>query len=190
MSPSHSWSLIVKTLAWLLGLSGVTACHHAPSVESPGRASFKFIEEPRRPSPPAKEADIEVTLAHERFVPAEAVLPLTTPIYPQIATKDRAGWTTISVQVIIDSQGRVVDIGPSRFGFSTPSAFALEFAAAIDAAVRQWKFRPAEVRHVQPVALKNGQTIFKVVRIERVETTFDVSFTFTAAGEVIPSSSR
>jgi hypothetical protein len=175
---------LASALGFLAALDGLTGCHHARPEQGTGRASFRFIEEPRPSTASRGSATIETAEPREVRVPAEAILPLATPIYPRIAAADRAGWTTIAVRVTVDDQGNVTDIGPSLLGFTTPSIFAADFTAAVHAAVRQWKFRPAEVRQVRPLTLKNGEVLQKVIRIERVETAFDVSFTFTAAGEV------
>jgi hypothetical protein len=118
------------------------------------------------------------------LVPADAVLPLVLPIYPKAALAAKAGVATVGVKITVDANGRVSDVGPSLVAFSTPGPHATEFREAVEAAVAQWKFVPAEIRHLVP--MKGGEKEFwAVTRTDKTEWTCDVVFTFNADGGVV-----
>src|SRR6185369_10500300 len=122
---------LVLTGAWLTG------CRHT-AVSSPpieGTSTHKFLE-----PPPPPEKKVEGTpvakLPTEQVINPSPILPLAEPIYPAAA---------LAAHATIDPAGRVSDVRESLLSLSMPSAFAAEFRAAVDAAVRQWRFRPGEV---------------------------------------------
>ena len=169
----------------LVGAMGV-ACRHA--VVAPvevGTSSVRFVEPPPpRPSGkpgvglPRQKAEVDQVTA------AQAILPLANPIYPPAAFKARAGTAKVGVRITIDPEGRVSDTRPSLTVFSTPTLFAAEFQAAVEAAVAQWRFRPAEVKHLEMVAAEGGPYM-RLSGREKWEWAFDVEFTFSASGDVL-----
>lgn len=109
--------------------------------------------------------------------------PTVQPVYPPRALAARAGWATVGVRITVDGDGRVSDIAPSLLTLSTPGPFADDFQAAVEVAVRQWRFRPAEIIRLEKVETPDV-TYNRVASRERVETHFDLAFTFTASGGV------
>ena len=51
----------------------------------------------------------------------------------------------------VDASGHVAEVRPSILTFSTPGPFAEEFRSAVEAALRQWRFVPAEVQETEPI---------------------------------------
>lgn len=165
----------------LLALCG---CRHVPESTETGASSFAIVRPPPVPAPAnsgtVSEAEPSGAQYREAFLAGKPVLP----IYPPRALKERAGSAQVGVRVTIDSAGTVTDVSPSLFAVSVvPAAFAEEFKQAVDTAVRQWKFRPASIEYVETVS-GGGITYERVTRSEKLETTLDLSFTFTANGKV------
>lgn len=107
------------------------------------------------------------------------------PVYPPKALLAKAGRATVGVQVTVDKEGRVTDIGTSLLTYNTPGLFAGDFLEAVKAAVRQWQFSPAEV--LQMETAKSGDfTYQRIARTTKTETKLDLAFTFTATGQVLP----
>lgn len=90
------------------------------------------------------------------FVPARPQLPLAMPVFPHVALRAAGFGTTVSVHVLVDAKGRVAEVRPSPFGFTMPSPYAKEFFAAVEQAVSQWRFQPAEMRYPNRPSLLNG----------------------------------
>lgn len=67
--------------------------------------------------------------------------------------------------------------------FSTPRLFADEFRDAVEAAVWQWCFHPAEIERIEFVQAAT-RSYSRVLGREQVETQLDVAFIFTATGGV------
>jgi len=174
---AFSRGVVVLSVAIFVFHSG---CHHQPrSMPASGSASFVFIapldlplhrEVPR----PAGQGE-EAVVREDVFVDAEPLLPLAVPVYPPAALQAKAGWMTVAVRLTVDINGRVSGVAPSPVGFSTPSPFSDLFFAAVEQAVRQWKFVPARIHSGEP----GGET-------RKIEATGDVSFTFTSTGDVLP----
>ncbi len=159
-------------------------CRHGPKAADTGRISFVPVE-PRRPPPPAVPPNESIVpVSREQYREAEARHPLVMPAYPPKALASKAGAATIGVHVTVDATGAVVDIRPSMLAVSiTPPKFADAFREAVEVAVRQWKFKPARVLHLE-AATEGEFTYERVTRTETIEAEFDLSFTFTPSGKV------
>jgi hypothetical protein len=170
---------------FLLGLALVSAllsgCRHAmPVAADEGTSSYRFVDP--TPPPPAKgKISISEVQPPVQVINAEPLLPLATPVYPAVALAARA---TVGVRVIVDVTGRVAETRPSLAIVSLPSPFAAEFQAAVEAAVTQWRFRPAEIRHLELVKDPGGD-FQRVASREKIEWAFDVEFAFNATGDVL-----
>ena len=166
---------------WLL-LLGLTACRHAPTPVTTGGSAVTFIEPP---APPAKagSGEIKEPVSRTLYVEARPIKPLILPIYPAKALAAKAGQATVGVNVTVDTSGLVSDIRSSILTFSTPGPFAGDFRAAVETALHQWRFAPAESQEIEPI-LGLDQPASRVTRSEKVETTLELSFTFTATGGV------
>jgi Gram-negative bacterial TonB protein C-terminal len=183
MQPSAS-RRFVAVLACAVICTLHAGCQHRRSRQTPeGNASFRFIEPP--PPPQLKgSVTLDVAQTGEISLPAEAIPPLAVPVYPAAALRTRSFGTSVSVHVVVDAKGRVAEVTPSRFGFTMPSPYAQEFFAAVERAVRQWKFKPAEIQFTEP-AVREGVEVRTLTRREPIEATFDVTFLFTSTGAVV-----
>ena len=90
---------------------------------------------------------------------------------------------------MVGADGCVADMGASFATLSTPTPWVAEFRAAVEDAVKQWRFRPAEIRQLELVKADDGD-YQRVARREKAEWTFDVEFTFSATGEVVSGLAR
>lgn len=171
----------------ILGVSilGLIGCRHEPAeATGTGASSFAFVERPAGPLP-ARTVTTEPVEQKplEEYREARPVYPLTNPVYPPRALKARAGRTTVGVRITVDVAGRVSDVAPSMLVFSTPGPFADEFREAVEAAVRQWRFRPAEIEKLEFVQAPTV-SYNRIISTQKVETQLDVAFNFTATGGV------
>lgn len=178
----------VAMAAGLLVLAGA-GCQQPLSVRRPpaGASAFRFVERPV----PAAAASMQMAPAEfepvDVKVPAEPVQPLAKPVYPRAVLGRVQLPVTVGVRITVDAGGRVTHVGPSLVALSTGSEYSDDFRLAVERALAQWHFIPAELRHLVPKKGGPGQAGFWVVtRAEKTEDAFDVSFTFTATGEVVP----
>ena len=172
----------IKGFTILLLLLGLTACRHAPTPVAIGSSAVSFIEPPAAP-PKVGSGEIKEPVSRTLYVEARPIQPLALPIYPTKALAAKAGQATVGVNVTVDTSGQVTEIRSSILTFSTPGPFAGDFRTAVETALRQWRFAPAESQEIEPI-LGLDQPATRVTRSEKVETTFELSFTFTASGGV------
>lgn len=118
------------------------------------------------------------------FREAEPIRPLVMPIYPAAALKSKTGRAQVGVRVAVETSGRVGDISTSMLAVSTPGPFAPAFRDAVETAVRQWRFRPAQIIQQELAPLPAGGSYWRVTRRESTEAQFDLVFTFTETGKV------
>jgi hypothetical protein len=173
----------MATIATVITISG---CKHAPAVRADGESQFAFLETPVARTPPKAEISTGPRQPADVLVPAEPMHPLSKPVYPSAALGRQKTPVFVGVCITVDAAGNVADIGPSLRAFSSPGPFAEEFRAAVEDAVRRWRFTPAEKRHLKPGAAPPGKDDYWVVtRAEKTDYTFDLSFTFTTSGDVL-----
>ena len=166
------------------------------AVRSPrpvtGASTFQFVERPVSAS--AGSAAQAVTLAREPVdvkVKAEPVLPLATPVYPRTALGRVRLPVTVGVRINVDAGGRVSHVGASLVAFSSGGEFGEEFRGAVEAAVAQWRFQPAEWRHMEPRTGGAGLgDYWQITRKQAVDDAFDVAFTFSSRGDVVTEGLR
>jgi hypothetical protein len=160
------------------------ACHHVPASVARGQSSFEFM----KGSGPAKAGDgrAELTGSEPKdvFVQATPDNVLAAPVYPPAALAAHAGRVTLVLQITIDTEGRVMNVLPGIAGVPVGGPFAGQFRAAAEAAMAQWRFRPAELRHIVP-RQDEGDTIWSLASTEKCEMTTDVAFTFTETGGTV-----
>lgn len=171
-------------------LLGCNACHHhvtAPKPDS-GASSFRIVVPPA-PANQATVLSLDEPVSTERFKDAEAILPLTLPIYPAKALAAKAGLVNVGVKISVDSDGHVTDLSPSLLTFSTPTRYASAFEEAVRVAVMTWHFHPAQHYYFEISPDESGVAKAKLLRKENTETFFDIAFTFTATGSVIAGAS-
>ncbi len=161
------------------------ACRHVPPPE-PGMSSFRIVEPPPDRTPPAKSSGeaVEPTGLSQYREASVQEKSIVLPVYPARALAAKAGAAQVGVRIVVDAAGRVTEVRPSMLAVTiTPPGFSDEFRAAVEVAVRQWRFHPARVQHVEIVTEK-GFTYSRVTRTEDAEAEFDLSFTFTPSGKV------
>jgi outer membrane biosynthesis protein TonB len=149
-----------------------------------GASSFAFVERPTGP-PQARTVTTDPVEQKpmEDYREARPVYPLINPVYPPRALKAKAGWATVGVRITVDPMGRVSDVAPSMLVFSTPGPFADDFRTAVETAVLQWRFLPAEIAKLEFVQAPTV-SYNRIVGTQKVETQLDVVFNFTATGGV------
>lgn len=171
-----------KSIAWLSLLAFaliLNGCRHPPATQGTGKSSFTVLDPPSAPSSGMDDAP-KVELSAHGFREARPFLPLAEPIYPARALAAKAGRAVVGVRIIVDTTGRISSVTPSLRIFSTPGPFADDFLEAVRTALRQWRFLPAAVEHRED----NGTSDNEHVRLEAIETYYDISFIFTATGGI------
>lgn len=173
----------MTTQAVLIAFLWGAGCRHV-SPPDIGRSSFVVVEPPRPPPPEPSSKETIEPVSRSNYRDAQAIHPLVMPVYPAKALKAKTGGATVGVRVTVDPSGAVIDIRPSMLVISfTPSQFADDYRDAVEVAVRQWKFAPARIHHIERIT-EDGFTYDRVTRTEMIEAEFDLAFTFTVDGEV------
>jgi len=161
-------------------------CRHtavAPAASGEGTSSIRFVDPA---PPPARKGETAIGAARPTMqaINAQPILPLAKPVYPPAALAAHAGWASVGVRLTVDETGRVSAVQPSLAVISLPTPYVAEFQAAVEAAVAQWRFRPAVLLHAEWVSDPGGDYP-RVTSREKIEWTFDVEFTFNASGDVL-----
>lgn len=163
----------------------VVGCRHAaPSKPMEGQSFFQMVNPPAPPSTGNAKMAMSVASSREVSVDATPILPLATPVYPAVARAAKLGVVSFTVHLTVDTRGRVSSVAPSLGAFSLPNKFSAEFQAAVEAAVAQWRFTPAEIHHMEDARGTDGGTYLRLASREKIDAGCDVQFTFTATGEV------
>jgi outer membrane biosynthesis protein TonB len=116
-----------------------------------------------------------------QFVPARLAVKPTPPPYPPRALAGGiVGLARVAVNVTIDREGRVMQISPSFAALSTFGPYADDFREAVERALREWRFYPAEVRQIELVVAPDGVAYRRAKRVDRVESQLDLVVTFEA----------
>ena len=89
------------------------------------------------------------------------------------------GDVTIAVRFTVNVHGTVESIGPSFARITFPTRFKEDFDRAIEAALAQWRFKPAQLARLDPQV--NDAPV--VVGMQETETSFDVVFSFSTASK-------
>jgi len=164
----------------------MAGCRHAPvpvagAARMEGRSAFEFVRPPAAPESGASKGAVKPVEAKDEFVAPRAIGRLAEPVYPAVALAAGAGPVSLSLRLVVDTEGKVAEVSQSMLAFSTPTPWAAEFRAAAEAAVAQWRFRPAEVRHFTTVTNAQG-TYRSMTDSEKTEWALHVVFTFNATG--------
>jgi hypothetical protein len=172
------WGIVIFT----------ASCRTVPTLPPQGQSSFSVVVPPTPPM--AAGASItEEPPDRRRFVDAAPIPPLGLPTYPADALAAHAGWVIVGVRITIDEHGRVAEVRQSPVSMTTPNAYADSFWAAVETAVRQWRFYPAQYREEHRRTV-DGQTVWELTGVEQTPSTSDLSFNFTATGQVLPGNGR
>jgi hypothetical protein len=168
----------------VLGLAG-PGCATLPDSERSvgegdsgveGRVAFQFVTDRGRAG--RGLSDQQVLMAPS---------PLETPLpgYPQGALVKDAAPATVMVRIFIEADGTVHEVVDSPLQDSPPGAAGDPFRAAVEEAVRAWKFVPGRVR-----TLTEGEDIdgdgkpdYRFADDETpIRTYLDVRFKFDVVG--------
>ena len=118
----------------------------------------------------------------EEVFPPRPIGELKTPIYPDKALKAGYGQATVAVRVFLDATGTVTEIRDAPNDRSTGRSFALEFRSAVENAIHQWSFQPAEYRQYEEGKDLNGDgkpDYMVVIATKQIPVYFDVRFDFS-----------
>lgn len=118
--------------------------------------------------------------------PAEPIEPLAQPMYPAAARGRQRVPMTVGVRIVIDEKGEVAELRHSPLALTTPGPLAEEFRTAVESALKQWRFVPAQRQKMTPKAGGPAGRYWHVIKLEPTTDQLDVQFTFTASGEVVP----
>lgn len=170
--------------AGLAAVAWAAGCRHAPvpvATRMEGRSAFEFVRPPATQESGAAKGAAKPVETKDEFVAPRAIGQLAEPVYPAVALAAGAGPVSLGLRLVVDTEGRVTDVSQSVLTFSTPTPWSAEFRAAAEAAVAQWRFRPAEVRHFTTVTNAQG-TYRSMTDSEKTEWALHVAFTFNATG--------
>jgi hypothetical protein len=153
------------------------ACRHVPVV---GHSSFQFVDEIGAPRTVADASKLKIVESMSVVVAPKPLEPVVLPKYPPLALKAHLGDIHIAVSVKIDETGQVVDVERSIARIPYTTAFQDEFLQEVTTAVRQWKFEPGKLAHIEPQS--DGTPL--VTSTEDQNSTLTVAFTFSSSGKV------
>jgi hypothetical protein len=156
----------------------LAGCHQVPGTMASGRSSFEFMKPPSGTQGGEGKAELMGSVPKDVFVQATPDRALAVPVYPPAALAAHAGRVTLVLQITIDTEGRVTNVLPGLAGVPVSGPFADQFRAAAEAAMAQWRFRPAELRHIVP-RQDGADTIWSLASTEKCEMTTEVAFTET-----------
>jgi TonB family protein len=167
----------------VLGCAGcVSAQRAAPPAARPvmpktdaahGAVGMRFIADPS--GEPPKLTD------HQEFVAAQMVGPPVLPVYPAQALAASAPPFLVAVRITIDKDGKVTKIEDSPVLASSTGPFAGEFRAAVDDAVRRWRFSGGYIDQVEDGKDLDGDgkpDYTTLVERDPVDVLYDVRFDF------------
>ena len=144
-----------------------------PPPPPTGITTYAFVFDPSNPA---------TTLGEEvRFLRPVPQGALALPAYPEDALLARDGPHRELVRIVIDDNGIVAEVGDSPLGASDGGPHAASFRAAVDSAVRRWRFQPGLLRKVGPGNDLDGDgkpDYVVTTAQERVPVYYDVRFTF------------
>ena len=136
-------------------LAALTACarREPPPAAEPlpalplGVTQVSFLPDPSV-KPPVLPPGEEILPAAPSLIPA--------PLYPQEALAAGCGDATIVLRIVVDEQGRVSEVKDSPVAGRAEGPCTERFRAEAEAALRGWRFRPAEWRRLVPGADMDG----------------------------------
>lgn len=150
-----------------------------------GAASFHFVEPMGTLARGEATRRVEERRPVDTLEPPQPILPLEPPVYPAVARGRQRIPMTVGVRIVVAADGTVSQTGRSLRAFTTPGPLADEFRVAAETAVANWRFVPAELRHMVPKQGGPEQEYWQVTRAEKTDYALDVLFTFSPSGEIV-----
>lgn len=189
MKRSNFAALCLYRLAvCLAGGAILGGCQQARKAPAPGGTSAHRFVKPVASAVEATPAwPTENQPPVEVVQPAEPIEPLAQPAYPAVARGRQRVPMTVGVRIVIDEKGEVAEIRHSPLALTTPGPFAEEFRAAVESALKTWRFVPAQRQTMTPRAGGPAGRYWQVTKLGPSVDQLDVQFTFTASGEVVPA---
>ena len=169
----------MKCLTYPVAIVPVLAVSLCGCTNPSGSSTYAFIN-PSYDAPPVDASSLKLTAPTAAFQDADPIEPLAVPRYPSAALSAGIPRVTITVRITVGKDGHVESIARSLADMSFPTRFDREFHAAIEGALRQWRFRPAELARLDVGS--DGRPI--ITESEETDTSFDVQFTFSPSGAV------
>ncbi|MDB6128570.1 MAG: hypothetical protein JWM35_2466 [Verrucomicrobia bacterium] len=175
----------LKTLPGIICISALlSACSHQPALLPTGEGAFTFVAPQSAPGNDAASSR-GPKIGTDFAIAPEPILPLATPVYPPAALAAHRGLAIVGVRLTIDTKGRVSAVDPSLAVFSSANSYAGGFRAAVETAVVQWRFVPAQIQHVEAAKSNDGHDVIFLRPMGKTDWTLDVAFTFSASGDVV-----
>ena len=175
----------LKMRAIILCLSAALgACSHQSPVPRAGEGAFTFVAPQSSPGDDIASS-AEPKVGTDFAIAPEPIRPLATPVYPSAALAAHRGLVIVGVRITVDTMGRVSAVDPSLAIFSSANSHAGGFREAVEAAVAQWRFVPAQLQHVEAVKDNDGHDVLFLRPMGTTDWTLDVAFTFSASGDVV-----
>lgn len=174
----------------------VAGCQHARQAPRPdpvGVSAFRFVEPPLIAAKSSQLVSVDEPDPRPMEVKfkSQPRPPLATPVYPPTLLGRVRLPVAVGVRLSVDGEGRVTQVSESLAALSSGGEFAEEFRVAVEVAVRQWRFQPAEIRSIVQMKSATGRgSYWQTLDKRPVEDAVDVAFVFTAAGEVRPELAR
>lgn len=165
-------------ISWVLLVAVLAGCKHAPAPLPETKSSVTFLA--RKPADgDATTRPLVLEAERSAFIQAKPFEPLALPAYPPSALGTHHIPVTIAVHIIVNREGLVSEISQSDLQLSTLTVHSDAFRAAVEVALKQWRFKPAEMQHFRRNEAGGlGSTT------EKVEAELDVAFTFSISGKV------
>jgi hypothetical protein len=182
---------VVRIKIGWIGIASLLLAGGCQHVEQPrrleGASSFRFVERPiPELSATVAEASDLPRVPVDVLVPAEPIPPLARPFFPKAALGKIHVPVTVGVRITVDAAGRVAHVGPSLLVFSNAGEDAAEFRATVEDALAQWRFTPAEIRHLVPgTGGPDREDFWVATRRQATDYAFDLAFTFAVTGDVL-----
>jgi hypothetical protein len=173
----------------IVGTTGplLNGCQHTRPSED-RRSSLQFLT----PSTVPREVKAELSdrkQVVEEYRPASPIGELVLPKFPKNVPRGGFSFIIVGARVTIGPTGIVTEVTPSLLTPSTPTAYSSDFWAAVEAAVRQWRFHPAEIVTIEWVSDPAGD--YRRARdVRSTDMVVEARFTFTSSGKVFTSDGR
>jgi hypothetical protein len=158
----------------------ISACRHRASAIPAGGTTAPGVREQGVTSVRFLTGDRKLEEGQELQPPRPKSI-LTLPEYPPGALAAHAGSAVVVLRFVVSVEGEVTDIVLSPRGGTTEGPFTQAFCAAAEAAVRSWRYSPAELQWVVPGRDLNGDgrpDFRRVIRREAIPVYLDVRFEF------------